>query len=278
MRVIQNAALFGLISGTGLLFFGMMQGSTAIGMVGAGLGLMIGVPAAYLHFALQGMDVFKGQGVFGKILADVRERFEQRETKPTTAQTITPFHTPNEQYREVPITIGSKLPEPEVIRPEVVVDEVSAPPPPAKITPQPEPDEAIAIPVRVIPTETPETQAEAILAEVLPDPVTEPQPVGLSDAERRAIIDDIEAATSDNIDELLELAVHKDTLVRLYAVQKLGDLGDPSVETTLDAAYTDDDEIIIRRAARLSLNKLGLEIPEIQTPAEESVSELSTSE
>jgi HEAT repeat protein len=157
---------------------------------------------------------------------------------------------------------------------------MDAPPTPAvaNIPPEPTTDEAIAIPVRVIPPETPENQAEAILAEVLPDSEPEPQEIGLSDNERRSIIEQIEVATNDDLDLLLELAIHTDTLVRLYAVQKLGILGDPSVEAALTEAYMEDVEMIVRRAARLSLNKLGLEIPVVPTPVEENISGLSAHE
>ena len=281
MRVIQNAALFGLITGTGLLFYGMVEGWLAISLLGAGLGLVIGVPAAFLNFALQGMGVFKNNGVVRKIREAVRERDEQSEATPSsrqdTAKRVTPFYTPDEKVTDVPVVVGSKAVEPEVIRPTRIMD---APPPApiANIRPEPATDEAIAIPVRVIPPETPENQAEAILAEVLPDSEPEPQEIGLSDNERRNIIEQIEAATNDDLDLLLELAIHTDTLVRLYAVQKLGILGDPSVETALTEAYMEDAEMIVRRAARLSLNRLGLEIPVVHTPVDENASELAANE
>ena len=288
MRVIQNAALFGLIGGTGLLIMGMAQGWAALSIAGAGLGIMIGVPAAYLHFAMQGMDLFNRQGIFGKIQDTVRERMEQQkasvvEAKRQTGQHITPFVTPEEQSIDVPIVVGSKPSTPEVIRPERVAEE---PPPLIKaeeevVTPVPatKEDEAISIPIRIIPPETPETKAEELLAEVLPDPEPEAPPViELPDTERKAIIEEIQAATADDVDHLLELAIHKDTLIRLYAVQKLGELGDPSVEPVLGSAYTDDDEVIVRRAARLSLSKLGLNIPEPVVSVEENGAAESASE
>jgi hypothetical protein len=281
MRVIQNAALFGLICGTGVLFYGMTQGSMAFSILGAGLGILIGVPAAYLHFAIQGMNLFNGRGLLGKFQESVRDRVGKSDAtayrREDPPQRITPFHTPDDNVDDVPVVVGSKRAEPEIIRPKIVPNE----PPITTVehaSPETVTDEAIAIPVRVIPPETPENQAEAILAEVLPESEPEPKVVGLSDAERRTMIDQIEAATVDDIDVLLEFAVHKDTLVRLYAIQKLGALGDPSVESTLTDAYTDDAEMIVRRAARLSLSKLGLGIPETSAIMEENASELAAHE
>lgn len=77
----------------------------------------------------------------------------------------------------------------------------------------------------------------------------------LSFAERQALIDAIQTETDFAI--LMGYANHKDELVRLYAVQRLGTFDDPVVISALEAARSDPSEVV-QRAASLALKRLGL--------------------
>lgn len=217
MRLVQNLALFGLWGGTALLFWGMTTNNTVVLIVGAGLGIMVGVPAAYLNFAMQGQSL------------------------------------------KIP-RLPFKLPQ---FAPKPVEDETPAEQTPELVTPQPrvviEQEEAVSIPVRVV---APEPAPEpAPLPE--PEGVLEPEPeaelVGMTHAEREELVKGVNSST--DVDELILHAAHEDSLVRLYAVQRLGDLGDQRAGDTLFEAL-DDDEKVVRRAARIAIHKVGLRAPE----------------
>jgi hypothetical protein len=56
LNLTRNLALFGLIGGTLLLGFGMLQSSITLALCGVGTGVLVGLPAAYLWFFIYGQS------------------------------------------------------------------------------------------------------------------------------------------------------------------------------------------------------------------------------
>ncbi len=183
----------------------------------AALGLLVGVPAAYLalgaaRFPLDWRRARATVSAWGSE-SDPRPRQEAAPASPEEIQV-------------------------KVIRPVAQPATSGHPPAPG--------------PVRI-----PVVMHEAV--EAPSEPEAEPEPPGLSHAERQALVGEIE--TSDDVDVVAGYADHEDPLVRLYAVQRLGNLGDASAAEPLHAAL-DDDQDVVQRAARFALDKLNQPAPD----------------
>jgi hypothetical protein len=234
MRHIQSAALFGLMGGSLLMFVGMTGGTMTLTFVGMALGMLLGVPAAYLNFMMQGY-----------MLDMSRFRLVKPGQPGTTIEhrprTLPPARRPQLDAPRPPAQ--QSVDTGEVV--EIPVRQVEPTPPPA-------PSEPVKIPVQVSPAD--DTPPPAPPPPTEPPAAPEPPPVpALSNAERQAIIDAV-SAEQDAV-AVLPYADHTDTLVRLYAVQRLGTLADDVARSRLEAAL-DDPEAIVQRAARLALNQL----------------------
>ncbi len=214
MRLVQNLALFGLWGGTALLFWGMTSGNSAFMLAGAGLGILVGVPAAYTSLVLR-----------GKALKLPSFNFKL-----------------GKQTDSAPVEEESK---PVLVQPK----------------PQPAPQKVVSIPVRVVEDEPLPDMEVAPLPqpEGLIEPETEPEPEGMTHAEREDLVKQVHAST--DVDQLTGYVAHEDDLVRLYAVQRLGDLGDQRAGDVLIEALEDEAKVV-SRAARIALHKVGVRIPE----------------
>ena len=238
MRHIQNAALFGLIGGIALMWMGMAGGGIFMQFAGMALGLLVGVPAAYFTFVMQDF------------------RIERRGLRFKVVQPPSKTEAQDETIEEVPVVVRPK-PTP---APQADSDSEPIEIPVRVVPPDPEPD---LIPVQIFEEAA---EAEAVPIKVL-DPEPEPEPLpGISDAERQRLIDDITATT--DLDLLATYATHEEPLVRLYAVQKLGDLRKRDASEALLAALEDDQDVV-KRAAKLALHKLGMEVPKPTVEVEE---------
>ena len=254
MRWIQNAAMFGLIVGSLLLAYGISANSSLFAFLGLGLGLLVGVPAAYTHFIMEGyaLDL--------RTLRIVRVELPKSSPRQLPNLKLMQFYV---KHRVATATTKAKEtifpPMEKSVPPESDVEVVH----PKQVAP-PFEGESREIPVRVIETPPPPPEPAVVHVPVSieeeiqahqPPPL--PQKTGMSSAERQALIDQLNEASAT--DDILPYASHEDTLVRLYAVQRLGNLGDGNVEPELRVAL-DDPEDIVQRAARLALHKLDLEV------------------
>lgn len=207
MRWIQNTAIFGLLGGSVIMLFGMGQGNAALTVVGAAFGLLVGLPAAYIHFFT--VDGLSWQTLKTKFVPRVLPQIKLPNfPKPESKATPTP-------------------PAPKSAAPIVEDDELPIP-----------------IPVRV----------ERPMAPMTPPAPDAPLQPSLSPEERQVIVDDIKTMIESN--ELAEYLQHSDALVRLYAVQRLGEMADEGVEARLRLALN-DGQMVVQRAARLALERLG---------------------
>lgn len=207
MRWIQNTAIFGLLGGSVIMLFGLGQGNAALTLVGAAFGLLVGLPAAYIHFFT--VDGLSWQSLKAKF----------------TPRLLPQINLPT-------------WPKPEA--------KATSTPPPAKSTAPVVDDDELAIPIPV--------RVERPLAPTPPSAPDTPLQPSLAPEARQVIVEDIKTMIgSDELDEYLH---HSDALVRLYAVQRLGDMADEGVEERLRLALKDEQQVV-QRAARLALERLG---------------------
>lgn len=223
MRQVQNAALFGLWTGTAFLLFGITSGSMLISLVGVALGLLVGVPAAYMALGMKGNWLNKSALIRKVRMLDVAQQWQGAAEAPAKAS-----QKAEPRSAAAPVEIIPKR-----------VGEPSVPPASARLRL----DEPIAIPVRV---------ERAMPPAVMAAPLEAP---AVSQEDRQHAIDDIESA--EDVADISTFASHRDALVRLYAIQRLGNLGDQRAAETLQTALEDDQDIV-KRAARIALNKLNL--------------------
>lgn len=252
MRTVQSAAMFGLIAGSALMFMGMTSANMTLTFVGMGLGMLVGVPAAYLNFILQGytVDVEKLRlRAPQKALQQLRSSISAPKL-PAPARPALPAPS-NAPVDVIPVRAASDTsatndaPAPQLI--PVTPTPPHAPRPPRA---KPTPPQRVQVPIDVVLDDLP--AQPPLDVDVPPAPDVPP----LSNAERQAIIDSVAGET--DAASVLPYTEHAETLVRLYAVQRLGELGDELGAERLKAAL-DDPEAIVQRAARLALNKLDLE-------------------
>lgn len=219
MRWIQNTALFGLLGGSAMMLFGMGQGNAALTLMGAAFGLLVGVPAAYLHFFT--MD--------GLSWSTIKARLMPR-------------------LLQIPLKRPSQSASP-----------------PAKPTPKAVVEKATAESVGVVDDEAPIMIPVRVERPLTPPPPLEPatplQPT-LSPEARQVIVDEIKAIHTSTA--LLAYLGHEDALVRLYAVQRLAELADSGVEDLLRQALS-DEQVVVQRAARLALERLGYDDATLQS-------------
>lgn len=249
MRHIQSAALFGLIGGSALMFIGMTQSTMTLTFVGMALGLLVGVPAAYINFVMQGYTLHADQLRLVRETAQHQARRlagqPEHETPRLTATADAGRPT---LHNQTPAAPEVEVPEVEVIAVRQLDTSTEQPQPRPTASRPTTPPQPIRIPVEVVPEDAATTPATT----PAPEPAKPSGPAPLSSAERQEIIDNITAEPDAAV--LLPYTDHHDTLVRLYAVQRLGNLRDELALARLENAL-EDPEAIVRRAARLALNQ-----------------------
>lgn len=225
MRPVQKTALLGLWISIALLIFSISTGSLILAVLAIAFGFSIAVPAALLALGISsGLPSLN----WSKLKRHIPVKLPSVSVKNESSESL---------------RLAAPSPQAERVL-EIIPKQVAEPVP---ATLQPPSSQAIPIPVHVH------------HAPPAPEPIPEPEPLatplqlGLSQAERQHVIEAIEEKSA--IDDIAEYASHEDALVRLYAIQRLGNLGDTQAASTLQAAL-DDDQDIIKRAARIALQKL----------------------